>query len=94
MKYPGCIIANVYNHDPAWTVNWYENDVLIGKMEQYWGEDPLAKSLYPPGKNEKYSWLGVEETHHLFKAKIQNPGVKITVKVTDRFGNVYVKTEN
>lgn len=94
IKYPSCIIANVYNYDPAWTVNWYENGVLIGKMEQYWGEDPQAKSLYPPGKNEKYSWLGVEETHHLFKAKIQNPGVKITVKVADRFGNVYVKTEN
>ncbi|MDR3652895.1 MAG: calcineurin-like phosphoesterase family protein [Paludibacter sp.] len=94
LKYPGYIIANVYNYDPAWTVNWYENGVLMGKMERYWGDDPLAKSLYPPGKNKKYSWLEVEETHHLFKAKIQNLKSKITVKVTDRFGYVYEKGIN
>jgi hypothetical protein len=89
--FPDCIIANVYNYDPSWTVNWFENGLLMGKMEQYWGEDPLAKSTYPPGKNKKYEWLSVEKTHHLFKAKIQKQGSKITVQVTDRFGNVYKK---
>lgn len=87
--YPDCIIANVYNYDPAWTVKWFENGVLMGEMEQYWGEDPLAKSIYVPGKNKKYSWLGVGETHHLFKAKIHNPGSVIKVQVTDRFGKLY-----
>lgn len=90
--YPDCIVANVYNYDPAWTVKWFENDVLIGQMEQFWGEDPQAKSTYPPGGNKKYTWLGVGETHHLFKAKIQNPGSKIKVQVTDRFGKLYEKT--
>ena len=88
---PDCIIANVYNYDPLWTVNWFENGVIMGKMEQYWGEDPLAKSIYPPGKNKKYDWLSVGETHHLFKAKVRNQDSKITVKVTDRFGNIYIK---
>jgi hypothetical protein len=87
--YPDCIIANVYNYDPSWAVKWYENDVLMGEMEQYWGEGPLAKSTYVPGINKKYSWLSVGETHHLFKAKIQNPGSRITVQVTDRFGKLY-----
>jgi hypothetical protein len=91
---PGCIIANVYNYDSSWKVEWYENDSLIGNMQQYWGEDPLAKELYIPGKNKKYSWLGVEETHHLFKAKVLNINSKITVKVTDRFGNIYIKGIN
>jgi len=91
--YPDCVIVNVYNYDPAWTVKWFENDILIGQMEQYWGEDPQAKSTYPPGGNKKYTWLGVGETHHLFKAKIQNPGSKIKVQVTDRFGKLYEKTK-
>ncbi|MHB9143501.1 MAG: calcineurin-like phosphoesterase C-terminal domain-containing protein [Paludibacter sp.] len=91
---PGCIIANVYNYDSSWKVEWYENDSLIGNMQQYWGEDPLAKELYIPGKNKKYSWLGVEETHHLFKAKVLNINSKITIKVTDRFGNIYIKGIN
>jgi len=88
---PDSIIANVFNYDPAWTVKWFENGVLTGDMEQYWGEDPLAKLTYPPGSNKKYSWLSIGDTHHLFKAKIQTPGAKITVKVTDRFGKSSTK---
>lgn len=91
LLYPDCVIANVYNYDPKWKVNWYENGVLMGEMEQYWGVDPLAKSTYIPKQNKKYWWLSAGETHHLFKAKIVNPNVKITVKVTDRFGKLYEK---
>lgn len=93
-KYPDCIVVNVYNHDPAWKVVWYENDKLMGKMEQYWGKDPLANELYQPGKNKKHSWLSADETNHLFKARIRDPKARITVEVTDRFGNLYRKEIN
>jgi len=88
---PDSIIANVYNYDPKWTVKWYENDSLIGEMKQYWGEDPLAKMTYSNESKKKYHWISATETQHLFNAKIQTPGARITVKVSDRFGNVYVK---
>ncbi len=90
--YPDCIIANVYNYDPEWKVVWYENGKMMGEMQQYWGEDPLARSLYPAGGNKKYRWLKVGETHHLFKAKLQQSDAKVTVNVTDRFGNIYSKS--
>ncbi|MFA6402259.1 MAG: calcineurin-like phosphoesterase C-terminal domain-containing protein [Salinivirgaceae bacterium] len=86
---PDSIVVNVFNYDPAWKVQWFENDILMGEMEQYWGEDPLAKLTYPPNSNKKYSWLGIGDTHHLFKAKIKIPNAKITVKITDRFGKVF-----
>lgn len=92
LLFPDCVIANVFNYDPSWTVNWYENDVSMGKMEQYWGVDPLAKSTYIPNQNKRYWWLSAGETQHLFKAKIMNPSAKITVKVTDRFGKLYIKS--
>jgi hypothetical protein len=88
---PDSIIANVFNYDPEWTVKWYENDSLIGEMKQYWGEDPLAKLTYSHESKKNYDWISATDTHHLFKAKIQTPGARIFVKVTDRFGNVYVK---
>jgi len=88
---PDSIIANVFNYDSAWKVQWFENDLLMGEMKQYWGEDHMAKSTYPPYSNKKYSWLGIGDTHHLFRAKIKTRTSKITVKVTDRFGNVTVK---
>ena len=88
---PGYFIANVYNYDDAWQVNWYENEKLMGKMTRYWGTDPLAKELYQPGKNKKHSWLSAGSTYHLFKAKPVDKNARIMVKVTDRFGNSYTK---
>jgi hypothetical protein len=90
-KHPGCFIANVYNYDPAWKVCWLEDGVKIGEMEQYWGEDPTARSLYPPGKNKKYSWLRVGQTHHLFKATPRRKDARISVSVIDRFGTTYTQ---
>ncbi|MDO9153352.1 MAG: calcineurin-like phosphoesterase family protein [Paludibacter sp.] len=84
-------IANVYNYDTTWRVEWYEDDMLIGQMQRYWGKDPLAASTYIPGANKKFWWLNVTETNHLFKAKIQTPNAVVKVRVTDRFGKVYEK---
>lgn len=86
-----CFIANVYNYDPAWKVQWFENDVLMGDMQQYWGVDPDARAEYQAGKNKKYSWLSYTETNHLFRAKKQDPKALVKVVVSDRFGNVYTQ---
>lgn len=85
------IIANVYNYDPEWKVYVFENNNFVGNMERYWGEDPLARIKYQPGKNKKYSWLSVGTTNHLFRASIKDQKSKITVLVIDRFGNKYSK---
>ena len=88
---PSSFIANVYNYDTKWKVRWYEDDIMMGEMTQYWGTDPLAGELYQPGKNKKHSWLSAGTTHHLFKAEPKNPTAKIKVEVVDRFGNKYTE---
>ena len=93
-NYPDCFIANVYNYDPMWKVIWYENGELKGEMNRYWGVDPLAAELYQPGKNKKHGWLSACKNYHLFKAKPEKANSKITVEVTDRFGNKYRKEIN
>jgi beta-glucanase (GH16 family) len=87
--YPDCIIANVFNYDPEWQVSWYENGVLMGEMQQYWGKDPLAAEMYQPGKSKRHSWLSSSQTNHLFRASVNDPNAQITVVVKDRFGNEY-----
>jgi hypothetical protein len=87
--YPGYFIANVYNYDPLWKVEWYENGVNKGEMFRYWGVDPLAAETYQPGKMKKHTWISATETHHLFRAKPGQPDSKVEVKVTDRFGREY-----
>jgi len=85
---PGKIVANVYNYDPQWKVSWYENGVRMGSMEQFWGTDPQARRLYPPGATI-YKWLKINRTQHLFRATPHDPSAKIEVEAIDRFGNVY-----
>ena len=66
-------IVNVYNYDPAWTVELFENGVSKGLLEPSWGVDPYAEGLYPPGRNKLHSWLSYGLTSHLFKARISDP---------------------
>lgn len=91
LEMPEYFTANVYNYDRQWKVSWYEDGVYKGEMQQYWGKDPLAQATYKPGKNKKYSWITVEETRHLFKAKPEKTESQISIVVTDRFGNIYKK---
>lgn len=89
-----CFIANVFNYDDQWQIRWYEDGVYKGEMSRYWGVDPLAASMYVPGSNKKYSWLGASETQHLFKARPEKQESKIEVEAIDRFGNTYKKETN
>ena len=85
------VIANVYNYDPAWKVELYEGEKYLGEMEQYWGVDPYAEGLYPPGGNKLHGWLSYGKTSHLFRGTISDPASEIRVVVTDRFGTRYEK---
>lgn len=90
-SHPECFIANVYNYDPRWKVEWYENGVYKGEMTRYWGIDPLAADRYQSGKMKKHSWISATETNHLFRAKPEDKNARIDVRVVDRFGRVYRK---
>ena len=83
-------IANVWNWDPQWKVEYFLDDKAMGIMEQQKGFDPLAVQLY---KGDKLpvtrSFAEPKKTDHLFMAHFA-PEVKIVkVIVTDRFGEKY-----
>lgn len=88
---PEYFIANVYNYDPRWKVEWYENGVYKGEMTRYWGIDPLAADRYQSGKMKKHSWISASETFHLFRAIPEDKNARIDVRVVDRFGREYLK---
>jgi C terminal of Calcineurin-like phosphoesterase/N terminal of Calcineurin-like phosphoesterase/Calcineurin-like phosphoesterase len=87
---PKHVVANVWNWDPAWKVEWWKDGQAMGTMEQFVGQDPLAKQLYEgPSLPSKHKWVEPSLTEHLFAA-YTGPGVKeVVVKATDRFGTVY-----
>ena len=91
-EYPSDIIANVWNWDDLWKVEWYENGQRMGEMQKYKGYDPMAKAICSDKEKVKYDWISPVLTEHLFHATPHDPNARIKIKVTDRFGNVYTQT--
>jgi len=87
---PQHVVANVWNWDAAWKVEWWQDDKAMGAMEQFNGLDPLANDLYlGPQLPAKHKWVEPTLTDHLFAAQ-PAPGTRqVVVKVTDRFGMEY-----
>lgn len=88
---PDEITANVWNYDPQWKVEWLENGKPMGEMTRYNGVDPKMVEMSADKSKLRYSWIGAANTDHMFRAKPVDPTARITIRVTDRFGNVYTQ---
>ena len=85
-------LVNIWNWDPQWQVNWYENNVRVGSPERLEGYDPLALETFDPSKPRlKHPWITAQKTGHLFYFESKNPAASLKVEVKDRFGNVFVQ---
>jgi len=88
------MIANVWNWDPEWKVEYFLDNKSMGLLKNEKGYDPLAVKLYkgdelPAGRH----FPEPKETDHLFVARFE-PSVKVVkVVATDRFGVQYTAEE-
>lgn len=88
------ILINVWNYDTNWKVEAFENGTPLAVTRTY-GYDPLhiiaydAKRIQAGGK-DKNSFKSTP-TAHLFKATASSATSTVTIRVTDRFGNVYTE---
>lgn len=89
-EWPDEIVANVWNWDLKWKVEWLEDGVHKGSMEQRVALDPLAVELYAgPELPKKHKFVDPTLADHIFFAKPSANAKQVEVKVTDRFGNIY-----
>lgn len=84
------LIANVWNWDQEWKVEYFLDGKAMGTMEQQTGYDPLSVSLYkgdklPAGR----TFPEPKQTDHLFLAHFEPSVKKVKVVVTDRFGEQF-----
>ena len=90
---PDELVVNVWNWDHKWKVEWFEDGVSKGPMEQRVAYDPWAVELYAgPELPKKHKFVDPFLTDHIFFAKASAGVKKIMVRATDRFGNVYEET--
>jgi hypothetical protein len=84
------MIANVWNWDPKWKVEYFLDDQPMGMLKNEIGYDPLSVKLYkgdqlPAGRH----FPEPKENDHMFVARFA-PSVKnVKVVATDRFGVKY-----
>ncbi len=90
-QHPADIIANVWNWDEEWKVEWLENGKNMGAMTRYEGIDPYADNMCNEKKKTIQSWIAATSTGHLFRATPAEADSDIVIRVTDRFGNIYTQ---
>jgi hypothetical protein len=87
---PEYFSVNVWNWDPAWKVEWFENGESKGEMFRDVAFDPLSVELHLGAlKPVARGWVEPMLTDHMFFAKPASIASKIIIQVTDRFNNVY-----
>jgi hypothetical protein len=87
---PSAIVANVWNWDKEWKVEWFEDGKSRGAMQQFTGFDADAvKYMQGPDKPDKYPLVEPRITDHLFFATPSVNSKKLKIVATDRFGEKY-----
>lgn len=91
---PQSIVANVWNYDPTWKVEWEEDGVPQGSMIQYGGWDRNIVADVEARREKEFTWkyIGAGETSHLFYATPSDPSADVKITVTDHFGRKYTWT--
>ncbi|PWS29049.1 metallophosphoesterase [Pedobacter yonginense] len=84
------LIANVWNWDPKWKVEYFLDGKAMGEMENQKGYDPQTVKLYkgdtlPAGR----TFPEPHSTEHLFVAHFAPAVSKVKVVATDRFGESF-----
>ena len=90
-EYPGMVVANIWDYDPEWKVEYFEDGVKICDMERFKAQDPLAAELYKDPSTLKRSWVYAAPTENMFRAPVSADAKVLEVRATDRFGRVYSK---
>jgi hypothetical protein len=87
---PESFAVNVWNWDPSWRVEWFEDGRSMGELQREIALDPLSVELHAGArKPSKRSWVDPVLTDHLFFGRPSDAAQKIVIQVTDRFKNVY-----
>ena len=89
---PDEIVANIWDWEPEWSVQWYLDGERRGPMARRTSRDPYAVELLNGADlPARRGWVNPNLTGHLFYAPAPGAGQKITIEATDREGRTYTE---
>lgn len=94
--HPNSVVVNVWDWDPAWKVEWYEDGKHMGKMDQVREVSPVfSKEIaeaYAAYGEEIPGWKRARASAHNFEAVPSRYARMVTVSVESRFGQKWTQT--
>lgn len=93
--HPNSVVVNVWDWDPQWKVEWYEDGVHRGSMDQV-AERSSAyiaqiESAYADSGEEIPGWKRGRPSRHNFAATPSRYAQRVTVTVETRFGQKWTQ---
>lgn len=88
-SFNGYVVANIWNSDPSWRVELYEDGVSKGSMERFSAYDPDAKKMYSDREKLEHKWIYPSVSDHFYRAKLNPQARKVEVVAVDRYGREY-----
>ena len=88
------VIVNVWDWDPSWKVEMFENGKALSVSQMSGSYDPaflIAYTIPRLLENNGVTWHS-SKTNHLFKAAASSATSSVEIKVTDDEGRVYTQT--
>ena len=92
--HPNSVVVNIWDWDPEWKVEWYEDGQYRGKMDQVKEVSPVftdeIKAAY--AGQEIPGWKRGSFSSHYFAATPSRYARNVTIAVTSRFGQKWTQT--
>ena len=93
-RHPNSVVVNVWDWDPEWKVEWYEDGQYRGKMDQVEEVSPTfteeIEAAY--AGQEIPDWKRGSVSRHYFAATPSRYTRNVTIAVTSRFGQKWTQT--
>lgn len=93
--HPNSVIVNVWDWDPQWKVEWYEDGKPMGRMDPVREICPVFDAEITAayeGRGEIPGWKQARPSSHNFAATPSRYAKKVTVLVESRFGQKWTQT--
>lgn len=94
MRHPNSIVANIWDWDPEWKVEWYEDGKPMGYMDQVFTLSPIyireINARYTDNGKEIPRYKRPRMNNHYFAATPSQYAKNVTIMVKSRFGKQWV----
>lgn len=92
--HPNSVVVNVWDYDPEWKLEWYEDGKPMGRLDQIMEYSPAhiaeMKAVYLPLGKKPSNYKRTKKAGHYFAATPSQYAKNVTIAIESRFGQKWV----